>query len=444
MATRGKTKRLYLIPILTKALDILELLQNEDQPMVLEVIHQRTHFSKTTVYRILKTLVHRGYVVQTADRHYRYVAQPKKPRFGFGGQSSEMPFSEAVMQSLRKAAAAVGVDLLVLDNRYDADAAIENARKFIQERVDVIVEFQVEERAAPIIADMIAQAGIPLIAVDIPHPHATFFGIDNYRAGREAGELLGEFSVKRWGGKADWVVGLDLPEAGPLVQSRITGAFEGVKSRIPNLPVESFVRIDSRGMRDTSYKVMLDFLKRHPKDKHILIAAVNDTSAMGAIAAVRELQREKHVAVVGYDCLEEMLLEMQRPGSPAIASISHEPELYGSRLVEIGLALLKGETVAPYNYVEHRAVTVESAQAQLEMQRAAQGALEIEAEGAAPARRAEGRVAAAPILKPASKAATKAALKAAPKSASRPAAKPAGKATVRAASRAKKAGDRLR
>jgi ribose transport system substrate-binding protein len=177
--------------------------------------------------------------------------------------------------------------------------------------------------------------------------------------------------MSHWAGKADWIVGLDIEEAGPLVQSRITGSFEGVKARVPNVPVECFVRIDGRGMREPAYKAVLDFLNRHPKDKRILIAAANDTSAMGAISAVRELGREKHVAVVGQDCLNEMLVEIQRPGSPAIATISHEVGLYGPRLVEIGLALLKGETVAPYNYVEHRAVTADRAQAMLEAQLAA-------------------------------------------------------------------------
>ena len=351
-----KTKRLYLIPVLTKALDILELLQNENQPMVLEAIHKSTKISKTTVYRILKTLVHRGYVAQTGDRTYRLVARPKKVRFGFGGQSAEMPFSVAVTASLRDAAAAVGVDLLILDNRYDSDAAIENAETFIRERVDIVIEFQVEERAAPVIADKIAAAGIPLIAIDIPHPHSTYFGVDNYRAGFEAGTLLAEHALDHWNGKVDWVVGLDLAEAGQLVQSRITGSFEGVKQHLPNLPVESFVRIDGRGMRDRSQKVITDFLSRHPKDKHILIAAANDTSALGAIAAARELGREKHLAVVGQDCLEEMLSEFKRAGSPAIASISHEVTQYGPRLIELGLALLRGETVPPYNYVGHRAV----------------------------------------------------------------------------------------
>lgn len=356
MAAKARAKRLYLIPVLTKALDILELLQSETEPMVLEAIHKRTKVSKTTVYRILKTLVHRGYVGQTADRQYRLISRPKKLRFGFGSQSSEMPFSEAVTASLREAAAAVGVDLLVLDNRYSAEAAIHNAERFVRERVDLVIEFQIDEHAAPIIADTIAAAKIPLIAVDIPHPHATYFGVDNYRAGVAAGELLADFAVERWGGKVDWMIGLDIEEAGQMVQSRITGAIQAVRSRLPELPVELFVRMDGRGMRETSCKLILEFLRRHPKEKHILIAAANDTSAIGAIAAVKELGRTKHVAVVGQDFLEEMKKEMEEPGSPAIGSVSHEVATYGERLVELGLALLRGETVPPYNYVAHRAI----------------------------------------------------------------------------------------
>ena len=73
-------KRLYLIPVLSKALDILELLQAEGQPLSLEAIHRRTHVSKTTVYRVLKTFVHRGYISQAPDGTYRHVMRPKKKR----------------------------------------------------------------------------------------------------------------------------------------------------------------------------------------------------------------------------------------------------------------------------------------------------------------------------------------------------------------------------
>jgi len=359
MTTR-KSRRLYLIPVLSKALDILELLQAENQPMTLEAIHRQTKISKTTVYRVLKTFVHRGYLAQSPDGLYRQVSRPKKLRFGFGGQSADMPFSVEVTESLKAAASSVGVDLLVLDNCYDAATALRNAEEFVKNRVDLVIEFQVEQEVAPVIADKIAAAHIPLIAIDIPHPHATYFGVDNYRVGYEAGELLAGHALKHWGGKAGWVLGLDLPEAGLLVQSRITGAFEGVRKGIPDLPVECFVRIDCRGMRDRSRKLISDFLERHPSDKHILIAAATDSSALGALDAVRERKREKHVVIVGQDCIAEAIAEMRKPSSPFIGSVSHEAGSYGPNLVHLGLALLRGQTVPPYNYVEHKMVTPEA------------------------------------------------------------------------------------
>jgi ribose transport system substrate-binding protein len=359
MTTR-KSKRLYLIPVLSKALDILELLQSENQPMTLESIHRQTKISKTTVYRVLKTFVHRGYLAQSPDGLYRQVSRPKKIRFGFGGQSEDMPFSVEVTESLKNAAASVGIDLLILDNCYDAGTAMRNAEEFVKERVDLVIEFQVEQDAAPVIADKIAAARIPMIAIDIPHPHATYFGVDNYRVGFEAGELLARHAMKNWGNKAEWVLGLDLPEAGLLVQSRITGAFEAIRTAIPDLPVECFVRIDGRGMRDRSRKLISDFLDRHPSDKHVLIAAATDTSALGAVDAVRDRKREKHVAIVGQDCIADVVEEMRRPGSPLIGSVSHEASSYGPNLVHLGLSLLRGQTVPPYNYVEHRMVTLET------------------------------------------------------------------------------------
>lgn len=356
MPVRKTSKRLYLIPVLSKALDILELLQEENQPMTLEAIHRKTRISKTTVYRILKTYVHRGYLSQSPDGLYRQVTRPKKMRFGFAGQSADMPFSNEVAESLKEAASSVGVDLMILDNRYDAATALKNAEEFVRSKVDLVIEFQVEQEVAPMIGDKIAGANIPLIAIDIPHPHATYFGVDNYRVGIEAGETLAAHAAENWEGKVEWVLGLDLAEAGPLVQSRITGAFEGVRSGIPDLPVELFVRMDGRGLRDRSKKLIMDFLQRHPKDKYILIAAATDSSALGAVDAVRDLKREKHVAVVGQDCIAEAITEMQKSKSPLIGSVSHEAGSYGPSLIHLGLQLLRGQTVPPYNYVAHKMV----------------------------------------------------------------------------------------
>ena len=161
----GKIKRLYLIPILSKALDVLEMLEEQNASMTLEDVYQRTQISKTSVYRILKTLVHRGYVAHGESGEYRLVSRPKRLRFGLAVQSADLPFSQQVATSVTAAAASSGVELIVLDNHFDAETAIRNAEEFVTKRVDLVLEFQAEEHVAPHVAYIFKNAGVPLDAV---------------------------------------------------------------------------------------------------------------------------------------------------------------------------------------------------------------------------------------------------------------------------------------
>jgi ribose transport system substrate-binding protein len=357
---RTKIKRLYLIPILSKALDVLELLENSQAPVALEDVYRKTKISRTSVYRILKTLVHRGYVAQAQNGLYRLVSRPRRLRFGFAAQSAEMPFSVAVAQSITAAAAASGVELLVLDNRSDPDVAIRNAEEFVARRVDLVLEFQVEEHVAPRVAHILKKADIPLVAIDVPHPNATYFGVDNYEAGFEAGSLLAQHALRKWKGKADWVLGVGFPEAGSFVQSRIAGAFDGIRGRLADLPADRFVQLDGHGMRQPSQLAISDFLRGQRKGQRILVAAATDLSALGVLDAARQAGRERDFAIAGQNCIPEAIDEMRTGKSALIGSISHEAETYGPRLIQLGIALLRGYTVPPYNYVRHKAVTPET------------------------------------------------------------------------------------
>jgi ribose transport system substrate-binding protein len=357
---RAKIKRLYLIPILSKALDVLELLEQSHIPVTLEDVYQKTHFSKTSVYRILKTLVHRGYVAQAQNGLYRLVSRPRRLRFGFAAQSAEMPFSVAVTQSVTAAAAASGVELLMLDNRYDPGIAIQNAHEFVAKRVDLAIEFQTEEAVAPRVAHIYKRADIPLVAIDVPHPNATYFGVDNFEVGFEAGSLLAQHALRKWKSKVDWVLGVGFAEAGSFVQNRITGAFDGIRDRLKEIPADRFIQIEGRGMRQPSQLATADFLRDRTKGEHILVAAATDSSALGVLEAARQAGREADFAIVGQDCIPEVLEEMRSGTSAIIGSISHEVETYGPRLIQLGIALLRGYTVPPYNYVRHKTVTPET------------------------------------------------------------------------------------
>jgi ribose transport system substrate-binding protein len=357
---KAKINRLYLIPILSKSLDVLELLEENHTPVSLEDVFKHTKISKTSVYRILKTLVHRGYVAQRQDGLYRLVSRPHRLRFGFAVQNMELPFSVAVARSVELAAAASGVELLVLDNRYDPDVAIQNAEEFVRQRVDLVLEFEVTEYVAPRVAHIFKKADIPLVAIELPHPHATYFGVDNFDVGYEAGALLARYALRKWKGKVDWVLGIGLSEAGSFVQSRITGAFEGIRELLPALPLDCFVQIEGRGMRQPSQFAVTEFLRGHRKSERILVAAATDSSALGILDAARQTGREQDFAIAGQDCIPEVLAEMRSGKSAIIGSISHEAETYGPRLIQLGISLLRGYAVPPYNYVHHKIVTPES------------------------------------------------------------------------------------
>jgi ribose transport system substrate-binding protein len=363
---KARIKRLYLIPILSKALDVIELLEENHAPVSLEDVYQKTRISKTSVYRILKTLVHRGYVAQAQNGQYRLVSRPRRLRFGFAVQSAEMPFSVAVAHSVTAAAAASGVELIVLDNQFDANIAIRNAEEFVAKRVDLVLEFQVEEAVAPRIANIFKKADIPLVAIDVPHPNATYFGVDNFECGFEAGSVLAQHALRKWKGKADLVLGVGFAEAGSFVQSRITGAFDGIRERLKEIPDDRFIQLEGGGMRQPSQLAVAELLRGRRKGEHILVAAATDSSALGVLDAARQAGREADVAIVGQDCIPEVLDEMRSGKSALIGSISHEVETYGPRLIQLGISLLRGYTVPPYNYVRHKAVTAETLSAEVE------------------------------------------------------------------------------
>ncbi len=123
----------------------------------------------------------------------------------------------------------------MLDNRYDPAVAVSNAEEFVAKRVDLVLEFQVEEAAAPRVAHIFKKADIPLVAIDVPHPNSTYFGVDNFEVGYEAASVLANYAQRKWKGKVDRVVGVGFIEAGSFVQNRITGAFDGIRERLKDL-----------------------------------------------------------------------------------------------------------------------------------------------------------------------------------------------------------------
>jgi ribose transport system substrate-binding protein len=145
---------------------------------------------------------------------------------GFANMTERMHFCRQVCEGLEKEAQHLGnVDLLIRNNDLDHQKALENADWFVSNNIQLAIEFQIHSRAGNVIMDKFNRAGIPVIAVDIPMPGATYFGADNYRAGFIAGQGLGRW-IESTGPPPDLVLCLQARQVGPAAEARLQGERE--------------------------------------------------------------------------------------------------------------------------------------------------------------------------------------------------------------------------
>ena len=349
----------YTIKSVVRACEVLKCCSQVDVYLSLDEISSRTKLSRPTAYRILVTLVECGMLERPSKNSYR-LANPqwhkKRFRFGYASQSEEFSFSRLVSDSIRSSAYNAGVDLLVLNNRYSPKVAIRNAEMFAREHVDLVIEFQTDQQSASIIASRLMEAGIPIIAIDIPHPGADYFGANNYRAGVIGGHALAHACIHHWQGIVDEVVLLELSMAGPLPRSRMTGMLAGIREVLSKVPDQKVRFIDGHGRFEKSLDIMRRYLAKN-KAKRVLIGALNDPSCLGALQAFEEAGRSDHCLAVGQNASIEARREMRRPGSRLIGSVGFFPEQYGEAVISLALDRVQGKEIPSATFVKHLLIT---------------------------------------------------------------------------------------
>jgi ribose transport system substrate-binding protein len=195
-----------------------------------------------------------------------------------------------------------------------------------------------------------------MIAIDIPHPGATYYGADNYSAGILGGRALGHSCVQQWGGAVDEVVLLELPIAGPLPRSRMTATLAGIREVLPKFPDEKAIFLDGKGRFEDSLIVMRKYLSKS-KSRRILLAALNDPSCLGGLQAFEEFGRLDHCLAVGQNASIEARREMRRPHSRLIGSVGYFPERYGEAVIALALDRVHGREIPSAAFVKHRMIT---------------------------------------------------------------------------------------
>src|SRR5687768_10017997 len=189
----------------------------------------------------------------------------KQYKIGFANLTEDIPFAVRVREGIERAAKKAGnIELLTADNKLDGATALANADSFITQGVDAVIEFQTDEKFGKVIMEKFGEKKIPVIAIDIPMPGATFFGVNNYPAGRMAGEGLGKWIKAKWKGQVDALIMLELPQSGPIPAARLRGQREGLESVVGKIPESKVKHLDSKNTLEEARRLVADTLTTLP------------------------------------------------------------------------------------------------------------------------------------------------------------------------------------
>lgn len=349
----------YLVKAVVHSSRILGAFRSAGETLSLKDIAQRSGLPKTMSFRLLYTLEKCGMVEKVGYNLYQSTVQPSKPRLcrlGYAAQGTNYQFSREVSASLERAAKERGIELIALDNRYSAKIAQRNAELLVREKVDLAIEFQTDETIAPIVAAKYRDAGIPMIAIDIPHPGATYYGANNYEAGLIGGKYLGRWVKEHWNSELEEIVLLELPRAGNLPQMRLTGMLVGINLTLPAAKNCRVTHLDGDGELGPSFEVVRKHL-RQSRSRRVVVGAINDVSAIGALRAFEEAGRADTCAVMGQNASPEGRAELREPNSGFVGSVAFFPERYGPDLIRVSLDILAKKPVPPAVFVDHKLVT---------------------------------------------------------------------------------------
>ena len=349
----------YLVKSVVHSSKILSAFRTAGEALPLREIAIRSGLPKTMAFRLLYTLEKCGMVEKLGANLYQSSFRPLKQRLcrlGYAAQGTDYQFSREVTSSLERAAQSEGIELISLDNRYNAKIAQRNADLLVREKVDLAIEFQTDETVAPIVAAKYREAGIPMIAIDIPHPGATYYGANNYEAGLIGGRHLGRWVKEHWHSELDEIILLELPRAGNLPQMRLTGMLVGINLVLPTAKNCRVTHLNGDGELGASFEVVRKYI-RGSRSRRLVVGAINDVSAIGALRAFEEAGRADTCAVIGQNASPEGRAELREPNTRLVGSVAFFPERYGPDLIKVSLDILNKRPVPPAVFVEHKLVT---------------------------------------------------------------------------------------
>jgi len=237
--------------------------------------------------------------------------------------------------AMRKAAAATGLELTIQSADFDVRKQTDQVESFINSGVQAIVICPADSKAIVGAVKGANRAGIPVFTADITALGGEIVchvASDNVMGGRVAGEYLG----KALGGKGKILI-IHHPIT-TSVQDRVRGFKEAI-AKFPGIKIVA--EPTGEGERTKAMAVMETMMQAHPDLRGVF--AINDDSALGALAALKQANRTD-VIIVGYDATPEAK-EAILAGTALKADSVQHPDQIGDTTIRTIARYLQGEKV---------------------------------------------------------------------------------------------------
>ena len=350
----------YLVKSVVHSSQLLSAFRSSGEALPLREVAARSGLPKSMAFRLLYTLERCGMIEKVGENLYRSYVRPLRQRLhrlGYAAQGTDYQFSKEISTGLQRAAAAQGIELICVDNRYNPKVAQRNADILVREKVDLVIEFQTDEHVAPIVAAKYREANIPLIAIEVPHPGRHLFRRQQLRGGahrRAPPGPLGETALAHRHRRDRPHRPRTRRQPAEDAAHRNAGRDEGGLPAARKLPRDLSRR--GREARRERSKPMRRHL-RMTKSRRLLVGAINDPSALGALRAFQEAGRADSCAIMGQNASPEGRDELRQTDTRLIGSVAYFPEKYGPEIVAVALDILHRRPVPPAVFVKHQLVT---------------------------------------------------------------------------------------
>ena len=281
-------------------------------------------------------------------------------RISFSNFTEEAPLFRVIHTNLDDVIAETGADVEVkwYDNQGDPAVMLQNTQLMVADDPDALVIYPVSTATGGI-SEVVADSGLPCVAVNLDVEDCDFLNIDNAALGVDTATIIGEEAAARgWDASNTTILLGQNAAAGEQVNACVTHFYSTIAPMLGMEEVapeditasttdigDNAIQFDGMSQLQPSFEAVSSLLPGIPAEHNIILYTVNNDSTTGALRALEEADRGgEDVLLIGGLGGDDTGITALREDPRWIAEGDIFVGWWGQYAVAMAQALAQGET----------------------------------------------------------------------------------------------------